>query len=215
MLESLLHDVRSALRSARKAPAFAAIVVLTLALGIGANTAVFSVVNAVMLKPLPYANAHELVRVYLTYRGEDNYLPGPALIDFRERSRTLDVAAVYSYRAEGADLTDRPQPERVGQLQVSSDYFRVMAASLVLGRPFERGDERPDARLAVVSTRIWQEYFGGAAGAIGRTLTINATRTAWSASCRTDTRIPFSRGSRSGPRSIWRARGSSRGTTTT
>ena len=101
MIDSLAQDIRSALRSVRKAPAFATIVVATLALGIGANTAVFSVFNAVLLKPLPYADAHELVRVYLTYRGEDNYLPGPALIDFRERSRTLDVAAVYRTGPKG------------------------------------------------------------------------------------------------------------------
>lgn len=174
MIEALRQDIRYALRSVRKAPAFAAIVVLTLAVGIGANTAVFSVLNAVLLRPLPYPNAQDLVRVYLTYRGQDNYIPGPALIDFRARSRTLDFAAVYSYRAEGADLTDRQQPERVGQLQVSADYFRVMGVSLVVGQPFETGDERPDARVAVVSSRIWQEYLGHSSDAIGRTLTLNA-----------------------------------------
>ncbi|HEX6974310.1 MAG TPA: ABC transporter permease, partial [Vicinamibacterales bacterium] len=176
MMESVWIDVRYAVRSITKAPAFAAIVIATLALGVGANTAVFSVLNAVLLKPLPYANAHELLRLYLTYRGQDNYLPGPAVIDFKERSRTVDIAALYTYRSEGVDLTDRAQPERVGRLQVSADYFRVMGVNLVAGRPFEAADERPNANVAVVSTRIWQDYLGRSADAIGRTLTLDATK---------------------------------------
>ncbi len=174
MIESLLKDIQHAVRAAGKARAFTAIVVLTLALGIGANTAVFSVLNAVLIKPLPYAESQNLMRLYLTYRGDDNYLPGPAVVDFRERSRTLDIAALYNYRAEGVDLTDRQPPERVGQLEVSSDYFRVMRANLLIGQPFPASDERPGAHVAVVSTRIWQEYLGRSADAIGRTLTIDS-----------------------------------------
>jgi predicted permease len=174
MIESVAQDVRYAARSLVKARGFASVVVVTLALGIGANTAVFSVLNAVVLKPLPYADPHELVRVYMTYGGEDGYLPGPAIVDLRERSRTLDIAALYTYRADGVDITDHPEPERVGRLQVSADYFRVMQVSLVLGRPFGTGDERPEAKLAVVSLRIWQDYLGRTPGAIGRTLTLNA-----------------------------------------
>src|SRR5512147_1622319 len=161
MIEGIVNDTRYALRSIAKAPVFTATVVLTLALGIGGNTAVFSVLNAVLLKPLPYPNPHELVRIYLTYRGADNFLPGPAVIDVRDRSRSLDVAALYTYNVEGVDLTDGPQPERVRQLHVSADYFRVMGVRMILGGPFERPDERPDGRVAVVSARIWQEYLGG------------------------------------------------------
>ncbi len=174
MIEHVLKDIHQAVRAAGKARAFTAIVVLTLALGIGANTAVFSVLNAILIKPLPYGESQNLMRLYLTYRGDDNYLPGPAVIDFRERSRTLDIAALYTYRAEGVDLTDRQPPERVGQLAVSSDYFRVMRATLIAGQPFVASDERAGGRVAVVSTRIWQDYFGRSADAIGRTLTLDS-----------------------------------------
>ena len=86
--------------------------IATLALGIGANTAVFGVLNAVVLRPLPYDEPDRLVRVYHFAGGEDSYLPGPAVTGFRDQSRTLDLAAVYTYSATGVDLTDRPQPER-------------------------------------------------------------------------------------------------------
>ncbi|OLC75299.1 MAG: hypothetical protein AUH72_20600 [Acidobacteria bacterium 13_1_40CM_4_65_8] len=101
------------MRSIAGSKKFAAIVIATLALGIGANTAVFGVLNAVVLRPLPYDEPERLVRVYHTTGREDGYLPGLAVLEYREHSRALDFAAVYTYSAEGADLTDRPTPERV------------------------------------------------------------------------------------------------------
>jgi putative ABC transport system permease protein len=161
-VESWLQDLRYAIRSLRSAPRFVAIVIATLALGIGANSAVFGVLNAVVLQPLPYPQPDRLVRVYQHSNNEDGFLGGMAFLDFRESSKTLDMAAVYTYRAEGLDLTDRPQPERVQVYRVSADYFRVLGIALLAGQPFERADERPNANVAVVSERLWREYLGGA-----------------------------------------------------
>jgi predicted permease len=172
-MEGLVQDLRYAVRSIAKAKQFGAIVIVTLALGIGANTAVFGVLNAVVLQPLPYDEPERLVRVYQSLGGADNYLPHPAVLEFREQSRTLDVAALYNYSAEGADLTDRERPERVRSLSVSADYFRVLRVTPMLGRFFERADERPSSHVAVVSERIWREHLGSAPDAAGRMLPLN------------------------------------------
>src|SRR5262245_34618800 len=127
-MDSWILDVRYAVRSILTAPRFAAMVLLTLALGIGANTAVFSVLNAVVLKPLPYAEPEQLVRVYHSVGNDNTYLTGPAAIDYRDRSRTLDIAVTYTYSVVGADLTGREEPERVTMLPVGADYFRVLRA---------------------------------------------------------------------------------------
>jgi predicted permease len=169
----LLQDLKYAVRSIAGAKKFAAIVVATLALGIGANSAVFGVLNAVVLQPLPYDEPDHLVRVYAWDDGIDGYLPGPVFVALRDSSRTLDIAALYTYSAQGADLTDRGQPERVRTLSVSADYFRVLRVSPARGQFFERADERRDARVAVISARVWRDHLGGAADAAGRMLSLN------------------------------------------
>jgi predicted permease len=169
----LLQDLKYAVRSIAGAKKFAAIVVATLALGIGANSAVFGVLNAVVLQPLPYDEPDRLVRVYAWDNGIDGYLPGPVVVALRDSSRTLDIAALYTYAAEGADLTDRGQPERVRTLSVSADYFRVLRVSPALGQFFQRADERRDAPVAVISAHVWRDHLGGAADAPGRMLPLN------------------------------------------
>ena len=113
-----IGDVRYALRSVAGSKKFAAIVLATLALGIGANTAVFGVLDAVVLKPLPYDEPERLVRLHHTARGEDGYFTGLALLAYRDRSQTLDIAPVYTYSPAGADITEGSQPERVRTLPV-------------------------------------------------------------------------------------------------
>jgi putative ABC transport system permease protein len=169
-MDGLRLDLKHAIRSIASAKKLSAVVVATLALGIGANTAVFGVLHAVVLKPLPYDEPDRLVRIYHDTISSHGYMPGPELLGYRDGSRALDVAAVYTYSAEGADLTDRAEPERVRVLSVSADYFRVLRVHPLLGQGFDRADERRDARVALVSERIWRKYLGGGADATGRTL---------------------------------------------
>src|SRR5262245_54708020 len=173
-MDRLLLDLKSAVRSIAAAPKLSAIVAVTLALGIGANTAVFGVLNAVVLKPLPYDEPEQLVRVYHSSPGDDrSYLTGLAAIGYRDRSRTLDIGVTYMYSSVGADLTGRGESERVTAMQVGADYFRVLRARPLLGEPFDRADERPDANVAVVSERIWRKYLDGRSDAIGELLPLN------------------------------------------
>jgi predicted permease len=175
-MDSIVRDIKYALRSVAASKKFAAIVIATLALGIGANTAVFGVLNAVVLRPLPYDHPERLVRIYHSAGGDDNsYMTGLAAVGYRDQSKALDIAILYTYSVEGADLTDRPEPERVRALPVSADYFRVLGVHPVVGQLFSRADERPNQRLAVVSARIWRKYLDGAPDAAGRILQINAT----------------------------------------
>jgi putative ABC transport system permease protein len=175
-VESWTRDIAYAVRSLAAAKKFSAIVIVTLALGLGANTAVFSVLHAVVLRPLPYDDPDRLVRVYHVAGESDNYMPGPAFRAFRDGSTTLDLAPVYTYNAEGADLTDRAQPERVTVLLVGSDYFRVLGVRPIAGQPFARDQERAGANVVVITERIWREYLGARADAIGQSLSINGVR---------------------------------------
>jgi putative ABC transport system permease protein len=173
-MDGLFLDLKHAVRSIVSAPRFATVVIVTLALGTGANTAVFSVLNAVVLKPLPFEDPERLVRVYHSSSGEDNgYLTGLAAVDYRNHSRTLDIAATYTYSVTGADLTDRTEPERVRMLPVSADYFRVLRVRAIVGQPFDRADERRDSNLAVVSERIWRKYLDARTDAPGHMLSLN------------------------------------------
>jgi putative ABC transport system permease protein len=175
-VDGVRQDLAYAVRSLGRVPKFASAVILTLALGLGANTAVFGVLHAVVLTPLPYPSADRLIRLYKFNRGEDNYLPGPAVLAFRDQSTTIDLAPVYTYATEGADLTDRAEPERVTSLRVGADYFRVLGVQLIAGRPFDRTDERADAGVVVIRERLWREYFGGRPDAIGQSLSLNGVR---------------------------------------
>ena len=169
----MIDDIRFALRALRKAPAFCLIVVATLALGLGANTAVFSVLHAAILTPLPYPAPEGLVRAYWERSGERIYFSGAAFIDARDQSRTLDLASTYTYAERSVDLSDRGRPERVAATFVSANYFDVLGVPLLAGRPFARDDERSQPRVAVVSSRIWQEYLGGDGSAMGRSVTMD------------------------------------------
>lgn len=175
-VESWVQDVRWSLRSLVKRPGFVLIVILTLALGVGANTAVFGVLNAVLLTPLPYPESDRLVRIYQSDRavgGAESYLTQPALVDLRANGRTLDVGILYTYREEGADLTQGAYPERVRQLRVSAGYFDVLRAQPLWGRVFRQDEETADARVVVISRRIEARYFGGGNAAVGGTLSVD------------------------------------------
>jgi hypothetical protein len=113
-MDGMVLDLKHAVRSIAAGPRFAAMVIVTLALGIGANTAVFSVLNRVVLKPLPYEDLERLVRVYHSSGDDNSYLTGLAAADYRDHSRTLEVAVLYTYSVQGADLTDR-RATRSGQ----------------------------------------------------------------------------------------------------
>lgn len=166
---NLLQDFRFTARRLGKAPGFTAVALLTLALGIGANTAVFSVLNSILLRPLAFHEPNRLVRIYEEFHVPDGEtvfphapLSAPAFVDLREASHLFEAVAAFSaYREFGSDLTGGEVPARVVRMPVSSEFFHVLGISPLLGRSFSLDEERNGVRLAVISYSLWQRHFGG------------------------------------------------------
>ncbi len=161
-MNGLIQDVRYALRQLRKSPGFTAVAVITLALGIGANTAIFSLVNGILLVSLPYPNPAELVSVTGTY-------PKGAFVAMHEQVHTMDVATY----AEGHEfnLTRFGEPVRLTGTAVSAELLSILGAQPELGRTFHAGEDAPgDDRYVVLSHNLWEQRFGRDAAIIGRSI---------------------------------------------
>jgi predicted permease len=174
-LETFLQDARYAFRMLRKNPGFTAVAVLTLALGIGANTAIFSIVNAVLLRPLPYHDPDRLVRVYFNEPGvglRDVPFSKPELDDLLTRAGVFeDVSPIF----EGSEnLTGVEQPERVEGVNGSYSYFSMLGVNPQIGRLFGPQDFAPGfAPLAVISDGLWRRQYGADPNVLGRTMRID------------------------------------------
>ena len=175
-LEELAGDAAFAVRSLRRSPGFTTAVVLTLALGIGANTAMFTLLRGTLLKPLPNRNGEQLVylRQSAPGAGEGNVqFSVPEINDYRASSRTLSAIAEYSSFALLFVVGEQP-PERVLTGIVSGNYFEVMGLEPVAGRLTNRGDDGPAATpVAVLSHHFWMSHFGGDPSIVGRVVRIN------------------------------------------
>src|SRR5690242_6051313 len=136
-METLIKDIRYGLRSLLRRPGFTAIAIITLALGIGASTSIFSVVDAVLLRPLPYPNAEQIVQLReVNEKGTKIAFAEPNFIDVRTRNHTLDGVAQYSGRL--TTVTGASEPVRVLTYSVSSDFFRVLGTPALVGRKIGR-----------------------------------------------------------------------------
>ena len=180
--ESLTQDARYALRTLRKNPAFTVVAAVTLALGIGMNAAIFSVVNGVLLKPLALAHPDRLVRIYQLETANGATKPGvtsPVLVDdWRAQRKSLTDLAGYYYAEgmSGTDLTGEGEPQRVATAFVTPGFWNTLGVAPQLGR-VPRDDEMvrgSNDRLVVLSYAYWQRQFGGAASVIGRRVTLGS-----------------------------------------
>jgi predicted permease len=170
-MEPFLDDLKHAVRSLCKAPAFSLVAVVTLALGIGVNTAVFSLVEGLLLRPLPYPEADRLVRVYQTERDNPQRAVAPAnFLDWRADSRSFDALAAYTVRKR--NLLSGDEPEQIDVASVSANFLRVMGLSVSLGHDFPVG-EGLDKPEAVLSHALWARRFGSDPGVLGRTLRVD------------------------------------------
>ena len=169
----MLADLRYALRTLRRSPGYAAAAVLTLALGIGANTAIFTVVRAVLLTPLPYRDPDRLAWVWATRVDRDRaFFSIPNFLDTREAARSFEKLAAFTPWAP--TLSGDGEPERLDAVRVNGDAFDVLGAGAALGRPLGASDSEPEAaRVAVISHGLWERRFGGDPGAVGRVLLLN------------------------------------------
>lgn len=174
-MRNIVSDTRHAVRALRAQPGFAAVAILTLALGLGANTAVFSVLNSVILAPLPYDEPGQLVRLYSARRddpGRGDFHTGLDILDVREQVNAFSsVGIFYTYREIGGDIRGRDgSTQRIRVLPVSADYFRTLRATPLLGRTFTRDEERFDARRVILSHRLWSTFAERDPAVIGRAI---------------------------------------------
>ena len=170
------RDFGFAVRTLLRNPGFATVAILTLAVGIGGTTAVFSAVDAVLLQPLPYQQPGQLVRVYYSEarrREERGFVTPVHFLDYRERMASFDaIAALGTYSETGADIGTGDDVRRIRILGVSADYFDVVRVQPRVGRALQR-DEETGAATVIISHGLWKDRFGGDASAVGKTLTMN------------------------------------------
>ena len=169
------HNSRFAIRTLLKNPAFALIAVFALALGIGANTAIFTVVDRVLLRPLPYGHADRLANVVRKFKaGTGPVMSIPKFARIREAG-SLDAVAVYDIMGPGMNLSGAGQPEQVRGVHVSEAYFRLFGVSPVMGRTFAPEEDRPGGpRVVVLTNSLWKRRFGSDPGMIGRAIRLNS-----------------------------------------
>jgi predicted permease len=171
-METFRMNLRQSLRTLAKSPGFTLVAVLTLALGIGANTAIFSVVNAVLLQPLSYPNPDRLVEVvWTTDDGIADAASIPKFNVWHEQTQVFDSVAAYDFAGPGINLTGGDRPEQVKGIHVSADYFRVFGAPMATGRTFTAQEDRPGGpAVVVISNALWRSRFGRDPNVLNRTI---------------------------------------------
>jgi putative ABC transport system permease protein len=173
-METLLRDIRYGIRSLVKRPGFTIVALIALALGIGANTAIFSLVNAVLLRPLPFAEPDRLVWMWGNIRNGGNRASVAPLdfLDYRNENKTFEEFAAFF--PVSLNLTGSGEPERLSALAITGNYFQALGARPALGRTFVLENEQPGNDLVVIlSYAVWQKRFGGEPAIVGKTIMLD------------------------------------------
>ena len=175
-MEFLWQDLRHAFRALRKSPGFAAVAILTLGLGIGANTAIFSVVQNVLLRPLPYRDPSALVQVWNTYLPQFPKVPNSRgdFQDFRRQASSFSDMAAFVDIPQGFNLTGEGEPQRLEARYATSGFFPLLGVKPVAGRTFTPEEDKPGAsQVVMLSHRLWQSRFGSDPAVVGRMLLLD------------------------------------------
>jgi putative ABC transport system permease protein len=172
-MDTLLQDLRYAIRTLRRAPAFTLAAIATLALGIGANSAIFSLVNAVLLRPAPYPEPDRIVILGYTFGGEWVPRVSPAKFNlWREHARTLE--SLSAVRFDRVNVSEGADTEQIPAAHVSAEFFRLFGAPVAKGRTFTSAEDRPDGDpVVILSDGFWRRHFGGEEQAVGKSVPIN------------------------------------------
>jgi putative ABC transport system permease protein len=168
----LTQDIRYALRSFTRAPGFTLVALVTLALGIGGTTAIFSIVDGVVLRPLPYSDPNRIVRITRTLAdGGDAAFSAP---DYRDVKKAATYFSAFAgYRSDIIDLTGRGEPVRVIGLETTAAFFDIFDAPPIVGRTYHEASDQPGAAVAVIGEAVWRQHFGGDPAIVGTTVRLN------------------------------------------
>jgi len=172
---ALAHDLKFGIRMLAKNPGFTAVAILTLALGIGANTAIFSVINSVLLQPLPFKDPGRLVQLWETEAAPGNYpFAGPDYLDWQKQNRTLEESSLYTWD-RGVNASGSGEPETASRIATQANFFSVLGVQPQMGRAFASDeDQAGKTHVAVLSYSFWQRHFGGDSSAIGKNIQLNS-----------------------------------------
>ncbi len=173
-MESISPDVRQALRMMRKSPGFTAVAIAALALGIGANTGIFSVVDEVLLQPLPYPEPDRLVKLTRTFpQGNEDAISIPKYMAWRDNN-VFSAMTLYDQSSPGFNLSTSDPPEQVKGVHVSADYFKVFGINPAMGRSFTPSEDSPNgAKAAIIAYSLWKSRFAGDPRILGKTIVLN------------------------------------------
>src|SRR5450755_965554 len=173
-METLAADLRQSARFLVKNAGFCGVCIAVLALGIGANTAIFSAVNAVLLQPLPYPHAERLLRLTRHFKDGDGDSISIARFMAWRQAPALESAALYDQEGPGVNLTGGDRPEQLKAIHVSADYFRVFGTSTIVGRTFSSAEDLPRGpKAAVLGYSLWKDRFGADRSLVGKTIPLN------------------------------------------
>jgi putative ABC transport system permease protein len=177
MFDQLMQDVQYGIRGLRRSPGFSAIAILTLALGIGANTAIFSIIYAVLLRPLPYRNPGQLVRLYETEAAPGNYpFTGPDFLDWKAQNHSFQDMTLMSW-THSMNLSGHGEPDHVVGTPTEANFFALLGARPLLGRTWALGEDEPghDHEL-ILSYGLWQSHYGGDSKIVGTDIDLNGEK---------------------------------------
>ena len=182
-MESVFADLKQAFRVLRKGPGFTLTAVAALALGIGANTAIFSVVDSVLLKPLPYPNPDRLVNIVRVFKsGHGNSTSIPKFNIWRQENRAFEAMTAYDFGGPGMNMAGGDIPEQVKAIHTTHEFFRVFGVSAQIGRTYTADEDKPGAAgVVVISDGLWKRRFGGDPGIVGRNINLKrrAVHSGW------------------------------------
>ena len=171
-MDTLLHDLRFALRTLRKSPGFTTVAVLTLALGIGATTAIFSVVNGVLLRPLPYGQPERVVMLWNHWKGwPETWLSQAEYWDFSDQNRSFEGVAAFTDGTR--NITGNGDPEKLRADFVTANAFPLLGVRAARGRTFTAQEDQPGSGVAIISDGLWKRRFGGDPGVVGRSIQLD------------------------------------------
>jgi putative ABC transport system permease protein len=171
---TLLQDLRYGIRTLAKSPGFTALAIITLALGIGANTAIFSVINSALLRPLPFHEPGRLVALWQTESAPGNFpLTGPDYLDWQAQSRSLEATSLYSWQ-RSANASGAGEAEAASVIRAQANFFTVLGVQPKIGRAFDPGEDQAGKNhVAILSNAFWKRKFGGRPDVLGKTIDLN------------------------------------------
>jgi putative ABC transport system permease protein len=176
-IRTCVQDLRYAVRNLLRSRGFAAVAAITLTIGIGANSAIFSIIDTILLRPLPFRDPGQLVRLYETEAAPGNYpFAGPDFLDWRAQNKTFQDMALFGWSGD-MNLSGEGRPDHVEAVPTQANFFGLLGVQPILGRTWLPGEDQPGRdHVAVLSYGLWREHFAGDPGVVGRTIALNSEK---------------------------------------